>query len=75
MKILQIHNSYKTFGGEDVVVKSERELLIQNNFEVDTIIFENSDIKVNEVFYNKRSYDLVKNKITKNKAIQRKFKL
>ncbi|WP_431157038.1 glycosyltransferase [Winogradskyella poriferorum] len=67
MKILQIHNSYNTFGGEDVVVKSERELLIQNNFKVDTIIFENSDIKVNEVFYNKRSYDLVKNKITKNR--------
>ena len=42
MKILQIHNKYKYFGGEDSVVDEEAKLLRLNNHEVVQLIRDNS---------------------------------
>ena len=44
MKILFIHNRYKQFGGEDVVVEQEASLLADKGHEVRTIIFDNTSI-------------------------------
>ena len=45
MKILQIHNSYKSgVGGEDIVVNGERGLLIEHGNEVEQYLVSNSDI-------------------------------
>ena len=38
MKILQIHNKYRYFGGEDSVVENERDLLVKNDCEVFQLI-------------------------------------
>ena len=42
MKILQIHNKYKFFGGEDSVVDEEAKLLSSNNHKVNQLIRDNS---------------------------------
>jgi glycosyltransferase involved in cell wall biosynthesis len=42
MKILQIHNKYRYFGGEDSVVDEEAKLLRSHNHEVNQLIRENS---------------------------------
>ena len=42
MKILQIHNSYKFFGGEDTVVELEKNLLLNNNHSVKQLIRSNT---------------------------------
>ena len=42
MKILQLHNQYKFLGGEDVVLKIEKNLLINKGHSVDQIIRKNS---------------------------------
>jgi len=44
LRVLQIHNRYKIFGGEDVAVKSEYILLKKNNNEVDFFWVTNKDI-------------------------------
>ena len=41
MKIFQIHNYYKYYGGEDTVVNEEANLLKSNNIEVFQIFREN----------------------------------
>ena len=43
MKILQIHNKYRYFGGEDSVVNEEAILLRSHNHEVDQLIRDNSE--------------------------------
>ena len=43
MKILQIHNKYIYFGGEDSVVDEEAKLLSSNNHEVNQLIRDNSE--------------------------------
>ena len=40
MKILQIHNKYKQYGGEDAVLKIEHELLIKYGNDVEQLIFD-----------------------------------
>ena len=42
MKIIQIHNKYRYFGGEDSVVEEEIKLLRSHNHEVTQLIRENS---------------------------------
>ena len=42
MKIYQIHNKYKFFGGEDSVVDEEAKLLSSNNHKVNQLIRDNS---------------------------------
>lgn len=43
MKIIQIHNKYRYFGGEDSVVDEEAKLLSSNNHEVNQLIRDNSE--------------------------------
>jgi glycosyltransferase involved in cell wall biosynthesis len=43
MKIIQIHNKYRYFGGEDSVVEEEARLLKSNNHEVIQLIRNNSE--------------------------------
>ena len=43
MKIIQIHNRYKYFGGEDSVVDEEAKLLSSNNHKVNQLIRDNSE--------------------------------
>ena len=43
MKILQIHNEYKFFGGEDTVVQMERDLLIKKGHSVTQLIRSNKE--------------------------------
>ena len=43
MKILQIHNVYKYFGGEDSVLDKEKKLLVKNGHEVTQLIRKNND--------------------------------
>jgi len=43
MKIIQIHNKYRYFGGEDSVVDEEAKLLSFNNHEVNQLIRDNSE--------------------------------
>ena len=45
MRILFIHNRYKQFGGEDVVVEQEAAILKDHGHQVETIIFDNTSIK------------------------------
>jgi glycosyltransferase involved in cell wall biosynthesis len=45
MRILLIHNQYKHWGGEDVVFKSEYDLLLKNGHEVDKLVYDNSIIE------------------------------
>jgi len=71
MKILQIHNKYKQYGGEDAVLKLEFELLQKNGNQVEQIIFDNKVINsfwskmslFYKSIYNFSSAQLLKNKI------------
>lgn len=45
MKILQIHNKYKLLGGEDTVLKLEKDLLIENGHQVNTFQITNEKIE------------------------------
>jgi glycosyltransferase involved in cell wall biosynthesis len=71
MKILIIHNRYQFWGGEDVVFESELEILRKNGHIIDTLIFDNKNIKtfldklivaVGTV-YNIKSKKILKNRI------------
>lgn len=75
MKILQLHNQYKFLGGEDVVLKIEKNLLINKGHSVDQIIRKNTDeIKnffdnlnvLKNLHYSYKSIKILKNKIDKN---------
>lgn len=63
MKILQVHNRYNNYGGEDAVVDNEYQLLINNKFEVEQLFFDNHNLSLTDLFYNKEAYDVVNRKI------------
>jgi len=74
MKILQIHNKYRYFGGEDSVVENERDLLVKNDCEVFQLIKKNSNEIINvfdqikvawNVIYSKKSKSIVFDKLKK----------
>lgn len=44
MRVLQLHNQYQQAGGEDVVVRAERELLGSHGHEVDLLEADNAEI-------------------------------
>ena len=67
MKVLQVHNTYRHFGGEDVVVNLEHNLLQQNNIDITQLLFNNDSINFKNLFYNKESYKELENQIKKNK--------
>lgn len=47
IKVLIVHNQYKTFGGEDRVVQEEIQLLRKNEVNVSTFFVDNHDIEIN----------------------------
>ncbi|HLV14586.1 MAG TPA: glycosyltransferase [Xanthomarina sp.] len=63
MKILQIHNKYRHYGGEDVVVDNEYKLLIDKGFEVNQLFFSNDKISALKLFNNKEAFQITLNKI------------
>jgi glycosyltransferase involved in cell wall biosynthesis len=63
MKILQIHNKYRHYGGEDVVVDNEYKLLTNNGFEVNQLFFNNEKISPLGLFYNTEAFQITLNKI------------
>ncbi len=64
MNILQVHNTYKQSGGEDVVVNKEFQLLSNRGQNVKQIFFNNESVLPTRLFYNKESEDII------NKAIK-----
>ena len=62
MKILVIHNKYKTLGGEDVAVEKEARFL-KNHFDVEELYFSNSEANILNIFTS-----LVLNRNFKNMA-------
>lgn len=44
LRVLQIHNKYRTPGGEDVLAQMERDLLVQHGHIVDQLFFDNHNI-------------------------------
>lgn len=67
MKVLQIHNTYKHFGGEDVIVNMEYSLLKNNNINVSQLLFDNNKLNPLNFFYNRNSYKIVKEQILESK--------
>ena len=76
MKILQIHNEYIFYGGEDTVVANERNLLEMNGHIVHQLIRKNKSeansffknlIVVKNLFYSLKSRKIVLNKLYKFK--------
>ena len=49
LNILQLHNEYKFFGGEDTVVEAERNLLLKNGHSVTQLIRQN-ELEINNTF-------------------------
>jgi len=66
MKILQIHNEYKFFGGEDTVVQMERDLLIKKSHSVTQLIRSNKE-EIKNIYDN---YYILKNLHYSKKSIQ-----
>lgn len=72
MRILLIHNRYQQAGGEDIVFRTELDLLLTHGHNVDTLEFNNDHIKStwNKILtglrglYNPISANLLRNKIT-----------
>ncbi len=58
-----IHNQYQQLGGEEVTFESERDLLRTNGHDVETIVFDNANIRSTwdktrlawTLFYNRQS--------------------
>lgn len=75
MRILQIHNKYQQYGGEDAVLKLEYELLLQNDNIVEQLFFDNHSIQTvfdklsltYKTIYNFKSRKIVKDKIAEFK--------
>ncbi|WP_339894640.1 glycosyltransferase family 4 protein [uncultured Algibacter sp.] len=63
MKILQIHNKYRHYGGEDVVVDNEYNLLKNNGFEVNQLLFSNEKISPSNLFHSPEAFQTTLNKI------------
>ena len=56
MKVLQIHNKYRHYGGEDAVVDNEFKLLKANNIEVYQLFFNNEELSLGTLFFNRSSF-------------------
>jgi glycosyltransferase involved in cell wall biosynthesis len=71
MKILLIHNRYQQPGGEDAVFRAEEQMLSQNRHLVETLVFQNDDLKTfwdklragSSVIYNPASARALRSKI------------
>ncbi|SFR36390.1 Glycosyltransferase involved in cell wall bisynthesis [Robiginitalea myxolifaciens] len=63
MKVLQIHNQYRHYGGEDAVVANEQQLLSQRGITVAQLFFENDRIRAGKLFFNRESYEKTLEKI------------
>ena len=63
MKILQIHNKYRHYGGEDAVVDNEYKLLLKWGQEVRQLLFDNSHISAAKLFHNGEAYAEVEREI------------
>jgi len=63
MRVLQIHNKYRHYGGEDVVVDNEFKLLTNNGFKVSQLFFNNEEISPINLFHNKDAFQITSNKI------------
>lgn len=71
MRILQIHNKYQQYGGEDAVLKLEYELLLQHGHIVEQLYFDNNSIQsvidklslIYKTIYNNQSKKIVNQKI------------
>lgn len=55
MKVLQVHNKYRYYGGEDVVVNNEFRLLQDNGVIVQQLQFDNSNASFSNSIYNGQS--------------------
>lgn len=56
MKVLQIHNKYRHYGGEDAVVDNEFKLLKANNIEVYQLFFNNEELSLGALLFNRTSF-------------------
>lgn len=56
MRILQIHNKYRHYGGEDAVLENEYQILLQNGYDVKQLIFDNDLISAKKLFHNTHAY-------------------
>ena len=74
MKIIQIHNKYRYFGGEDSVVEEEAKLLKSNNHQVfqlirdnskELLLFRNKIKAFNNISYSKDSLEILNREILK----------
>lgn len=72
MKIIQIHNEYKYYGGEDFVLDKEKKLLVENGHEVIQLIRKNNDeikhiwdhlIVAKNLIHSKKSEKIINEKI------------
>ena len=72
MKIIQIHNQYNHYGGEDSVLDKEKKLLVENGHEVIQLIRKNNDeikhiwdhlIVAKNLIHSKKSEKIVNEKI------------
>jgi glycosyltransferase involved in cell wall biosynthesis len=72
MRVLVVHNYYKGSGGEDEVYRQEKELLVRNGNDVETIEFYNSDFEsaslktifnIFQVVFSWQSYKEIRRKI------------
>jgi glycosyltransferase involved in cell wall biosynthesis len=63
MRILQVHNKYLHYGGEDAVVENENKLLSKNNVIVKQVFFDNTNISPANFFYNTESYNIIKKEL------------
>jgi glycosyltransferase involved in cell wall biosynthesis len=57
MKVLQIHNRYRNYGGEDVVVDNEYKLLKENGSSVNQLFFSNESISPLRLFNNIEAFN------------------
>jgi glycosyltransferase involved in cell wall biosynthesis len=57
MKILQIHNKYRHYGGEDVVVDNEYKLLKDNGYAVNQLFFSNDTVSPVKLFNNVEAFN------------------
>lgn len=56
MRVLQIHNKYRHYGGEDVVADNEYKLLKENGFTINQLFFNNDKISAIKLFHNVDSF-------------------
>ena len=63
MRILQVHNQYNKFGGEDVVAENECRILNAAGCSVTQVLFNNKKLHFSNIFKNSESYRTVEEAI------------